>query len=127
MILVLLLCGCAHEKNVYTSKNDDTVRVTRITEKKDSTYDTVHVEPGPTVVYTRIHFRVEGPEEFRGREIVVPIIGGLEGELFDKHAFTIRIPRYILEGKRSIEIKMPDGSVQAAYSDGFSFDGIVVK
>jgi hypothetical protein len=127
IILAIFMCGCVHEKRVYVDEKEATVRVIRITDKRDATYQTTSFEPGPVTVYTDIRFRVEAPETFRGREIVIPILAGMEGELFEKEKFTIQIPDYFLEGKRRSEVKMPNGITHVDEVVGFSFEGIVVK
>jgi hypothetical protein len=114
---------------VYSTEKEATVQVTRLTEKRDAVYHLSALEPPPTSYsgYADIRFRVEAPAEFRGREIVLPICDGMEGSLFEQSVFTIRIPACFLEGKRSSEVKMPDGTIQVTTTDGLSFEGIVVN
>lgn len=127
-VLAIVLSGCAHSQRVYIPEKEETVRVTRLTEERDAGYQLRHFEPpGSPVFYADIHFRVEAPEAFRGREIVLPIIKDTEGQLFHGGEFTIRIPACFLDGKRSSEVKMPDGTTLSSTTDGLSFEGILVE
>ena len=128
VVFAVVLNGCAHSQRVYVTEKVETVRVTRLTEERDAGYQLRHFEPpGSPVFYADIHFRVEAPATFRGREIVLPIIKDTEGPLFRGAKFTVRIPAYFLDGKRSSEVKMPDGTTQRSTTDGLSFEGILVE
>jgi len=127
VFLAIVLGGCAHSSRVYSTEKEETVRVARLTEEHDARYQIRHIEPPDSpVFYADIRFRVEEPQAFRGREIVLPIIHDTEGPLFQRSEFTIRIPACFLDGERSAEVKNPDGTTQITTTDGLSFEGILI-
>jgi len=112
---------------VYITEKAEIVRVTRLSEERDTGWQIRSIEPPDSpVIYRDIRFRVETPETFQGREIVLPIIRDTEGPLFERREFTIRIPPCFLEGKRSSEKKRPDGTREVTTTDGLGFEGILV-
>lgn len=126
-VLAIVLSGCSHNQRAYVTEKEEAVRITRLTEERDTRYQLRHFEPpGSPAFYADIHFRVESPTAFRGREIILPIIKGTEGPLFQGSEFTVRIPACFLDGKRSSEVKNQDGTRSITTTDGLSFEGIIV-
>jgi hypothetical protein len=128
VILAIILGGCVHSSRDYITAKEEIMQVIRLTEERDAGYRLRHFEPsGSPVFYADIHFRVEAPEVFRGREIVLPIIKDTEGPLFQRSEFTIKIPACFLDGKLRSEIKSQDDTTQIMTYDGVSFEGLVVE
>lgn len=130
IFLPLLLSGCVSSTTVApVPEKQEIVRVVRLTEERDVRYEIQSIDPPPEplVVYTSIRFRVEEPEAFGGNEISLPILRGMEGQLFNRKVFRLKIPAYVLEGKHWGAAVHADGTTQLVGCFGFNFDALIVE